>query len=114
MSSLFVLKTYVLTMRARKIQLCDLPTSSYFHRKEKCMNLNTKGKEENSFDAIVVGSGISGGWAAKELCEKGLKVLTLERGKPVEHPNYPTSTKDPWDFEHRSRLTIEEKERSHI
>ena len=46
------------------------------------MNLNTKAKEGNTFDAIIVGSGISGGWAAKELCEKGLKVLMLERGKP--------------------------------
>ncbi len=78
------------------------------------MNLNTTAREKQTYDAIVVGSGISGGWAAKELCEKGLKVLMLERGKPVEHPNYPTSTKDPWDFEHRSRLTIEDKERSHI
>lgn len=78
------------------------------------MNLNTTAREKNTYDAIVVGSGISGGWAAKELCEKGLKVLMIERGKPVDHPNYPTATKDPWDFEHRSRLTIEEKERSHI
>src|SRR6187549_1077317 len=78
------------------------------------MNVNQKGKDQHTYDAIVVGSGISGGWAAKELCEKGLKVLMLERGKPVEHPNYPTSTKNPWDFEHRSRLTIQEKERSHI
>ncbi len=78
------------------------------------MNLNTTAQEKQTYDAIVVGSGISGGWAAKELCEKGLKVLMLERGKPVEHPNYPTSTKDPWDFEHRSRLTIDDKERSHI
>jgi len=78
------------------------------------MNVNTKAKEQQSYDAIVVGSGISGGWAAKELCEKGLKVLMLERGKPVEHPNYPTSTKNPWDFPHRLRLTVEDKERSHI
>ncbi|HEY8934315.1 MAG TPA: GMC family oxidoreductase [Cyclobacteriaceae bacterium] len=78
------------------------------------MYINTKAKEQHSYDAIVVGSGISGGWAAKELCEKGLKVLMLERGKPVEHPNYPTSTKDPWDFPHRMKLTIEDKERSHI
>ena len=50
------------------------------------------------FDAIVIGSGISGGWAAKELCEKGLKVLLLERGENVEHPNYFTATKNTWDF----------------
>ena len=45
------------------------------------MNLNTKHKAQNTYDAIVVGSGISGGWAAKELCEKGLKVLLLEQGQ---------------------------------
>lgn len=66
------------------------------------------------FDAIVVGSGISGGWAAKELCEQGLKVLLLERGKMVEHPNYPGATLDPWAFPHRGRLTPEEQERHHI
>src|SRR3989337_2621340 len=69
---------------------------------------------DNVYDAIVVGSGISGGWAAKELCEKGLKVLMLERGRPLEHPNYPTSTKDPWDFPHGMRLTQEDKERSYV
>ena len=54
--------------------------------------------ETNSFDAIVVGSGMSGGWAAKELTEKGLKTLVLERGRMVRHPDYPTATKDPWDL----------------
>jgi len=78
------------------------------------MNLNIIVKEQNTFDAIVVGSGISGGWAAKELCESGLKVLLLERGKTVEHPNYPTSTKDPWELENRGRLTVEDRERYHI
>jgi choline dehydrogenase-like flavoprotein len=68
------------------------------------MNLNIRGKAQHTYDAIVVGSGISGGWAAMELCRAGLKVLMLERGKPVDHPNYPTATKDPWDFPHRSRL----------
>jgi len=63
---------------------------------------------KNIYDAIVVGSGISGGWAAKELCEKGLKVLLLERGRPVEHPNYPTATMNPWDFQHRMRLSVED------
>jgi choline dehydrogenase-like flavoprotein len=48
----------------------------------------------NTYDAIIVGSGISGGWAAKELCEKGLKVLLLERGRNVEHiKDYPTGNK---------------------
>lgn len=69
------------------------------------MYLNTKARQKNTYDAIVVGSGISGGWAAKELCEKGLKVLMLERGKPVEHPNYPTATKDPWELSHAGKLT---------
>ena len=78
------------------------------------MNVNQKGKDQHTYDAIVVGSGISGGWAAKELCEKGLKVLMLERGKPMEHPNYPTATKDPWDFPHGMRLTEEDKERGYI
>jgi choline dehydrogenase-like flavoprotein len=62
----------------------------------------SKRKDQHTYDAIVLGSGISGGWAAKELCEKGLKVLMLETGKPMEHPNYPTATKDPWEFPHGS------------
>jgi choline dehydrogenase-like flavoprotein len=78
------------------------------------MNLNVKAKQQNTFDAIVVGSGISGGWAAKELCEKGLKVLMLERGKPVEHPNYPTATKDPWEIPYGGRLTPEDRRVKHI
>jgi len=78
------------------------------------MNLNTRAKEQNTYDVIVVGSGISGGWAAKELCELGFKVLMLERGKNVEHPNYPTSTKDPWNFEHRGKLTQEDRNKSHV
>ncbi len=73
------------------------------------LNLNTKAKKQNTYDAIIVGSGISGGWAAKELCEKGLKVLMLERGSNVDHPNYPTATKDPWEFKHKLRLTNEDK-----
>lgn len=63
------------------------------------------------YDAIVVGSGISGGWAAKELCEKGLKVLLLERGRDFKHvEDYTTANKDPWDFEHRGRTTAEQRE----
>ena len=69
----------------------------------------------NTYDAIVVGSGISGGWAAKELCEKGLKVLMLERGRHVEHiKDYPTATKDPWEFTHRLNLSEEDKKRNFI
>ncbi|HEY5823510.1 MAG TPA: NAD(P)-binding protein, partial [Cyclobacteriaceae bacterium] len=78
------------------------------------MHLNNKAKEQNTYDAIVVGSGISGGWAAKELCEKGLKVLLLERGAPLVHPNYPTATLDPWQIDNRNRLTQEDREKHHI
>ena len=78
------------------------------------MNINQKGKEQHTYDAIVVGSGISGGWAAKELCEKGLKVLMLERGKPLEHPNYPKATLNPWEFPNAMRLTQKDKERSYV
>jgi choline dehydrogenase-like flavoprotein len=60
-------------------------------------NLNTKARAENSYDAIVVGSGITGGMAAKELTEKGLKTLVLERGPMVRHiVDYPTAAMDPW------------------
>lgn len=64
--------------------------------------------KDNVFDAIVVGSGISGGWAAKELCEKGLKVIMLERGMNVEHiKDYHGATKAPWEFPHRGRRTVQ-------
>ncbi len=63
---------------------------------------------ENTFDAIVVGSGISGGWAAKELTEKGLKVIMLERGRDVKHvKDYVSANKHPWDFPHRGGKTQE-------
>ena len=58
--------------------------------------INAGGKDKNTFDAIVVGSGISGGWAAKELCENGLKTLVLERGRNIEHiKDYDTASKAP-------------------
>ncbi len=64
--------------------------------------------EATSFDAIVIGSGISGGWAAKELCERGLKTLVLERGRDVKHiEDYPTASKHPWEFPHRGQMTKE-------
>lgn len=69
------------------------------------MNLNLKAQAQNTYDVVVIGSGISGGWAAKELCESGLKVLMLERGKNVEHPNYPTATKELWEIGNGGRLT---------
>ncbi|MBT8300213.1 MAG: GMC family oxidoreductase [Maribacter sp.] len=61
-----------------------------------------------SYDAIVIGSGISGGWAAKELCEQGLRTLVLERGRNVEHmKDYPTANMHPWEFKHRGRMEKE-------
>jgi choline dehydrogenase-like flavoprotein len=69
------------------------------------VKLNTKAKTANSFDAIVIGSGISGGWAAKELCELGMKTLVLERGRNIVHnKDYPTANKHPWEFDHRGRI----------
>ncbi len=72
----------------------------------KNVNVNSGGVDKNTYDAIVIGSGISGGWAAKELCEHGLKTLVLERGRNVEHNvNYPTANMKPWEFKHRFRMT---------
>jgi choline dehydrogenase-like flavoprotein len=65
----------------------------------------------NTYDAIVIGSGISGGWAAKELTEKGLKVLMLERGRNFEHiKDYKSASKRPWEFEHRGAATLQQKQ----
>ena len=75
-------------------------------------NFNIDARKAMEYDAIVIGSGISGGWAAKELCEKGLKTLVLERGRIVEHvKDYPTMNEDPWDVELRGALTPEETEK---
>ncbi|MGE7775314.1 GMC oxidoreductase [Chitinophaga sp. NPDC101104] len=74
------------------------------------MNLNIKAQDQHTFDAIVIGSGVSGGWAAKELTEKGLKVLMLERGHNLEHGKYETATKDPWEFPHRGRITQDQRQ----
>ena len=66
-------------------------------------------KRTNTYDTIVVGAGMSGGWAAKEFCEQGFKTLLLERGPNVEHlRDYPTTNMQPWEFKHRGRLTSKE------
>jgi len=78
-------------------------------------NYNIDAKADMTYDAIVIGSGISGGWAAKELCEKGLKTLVLERGRIVEHvKDYPTMNDDPWDMELRGGLTPEEQRKHQV
>ncbi|HNQ00613.1 MAG TPA: FAD-binding protein, partial [Bacteroidia bacterium] len=62
------------------------------------MNFNIDSIKKRTYDAIVIGSGASGGWAAKELCEKGLKTLVLDRGRDVKHiQDYPAASKAPWD-----------------
>jgi len=77
----------------------------------------TNSKPTDTYDAIVVGTGISGGWAAKELCEKGLKTLVLERGRMIKHlEDYPTANLDPWDLPNGgvpSRETRERKFKQH-
>lgn len=80
------------------------------------LNINGGAKTQNTYDAIVIGSGISGGWAAKELTEKGLKTLMLERGRNFEHlKDYKMANKDPWEFPHRGKVTQEQrKERPYI
>jgi len=78
-------------------------------------NLNIDSVKERTFDAIVIGSGISGGWAAKELTEKGLKTLVLERGRDVKHiKDYPTTNKMPWEFEHYGRIPEKVKEENPV
>jgi len=68
------------------------------------MNINGAVKA-STYDAIVIGSGITGGWAAKEFCDKGLKTLVLERGRRVSHlKDYPTANTPPWGFEHRGLM----------
>ncbi|HVX26346.1 MAG TPA: GMC family oxidoreductase [Parafilimonas sp.] len=71
------------------------------------LNINNKGVQQNTYDAIVIGSGISGGWAAKELCDHGIKTLLLERGKNVVHlKDYPTATLAPWEFPHHGQMPL--------
>ncbi len=77
--------------------------------------MNNTAVAQNTYDAIVIGSGISGGWAAKELCQKGLKTLLLDRGRNVEHvKDYTTAMLNPWDLKHRLNNTSKEKEENPI
>jgi len=76
------------------------------NKNDSLVNINAGGKAQHTYDAIVIGSGISGGWAAKELCEKGLKTLVLERGRNVEHiKDYVTANTPTWGFPHRDQLS---------
>lgn len=69
------------------------------------MSKDNTSLQNRTFDAIVIGSGISGGWAAKEFTEKGLKTLVLERGRDVKHiKDYPTTSQFPWEFPHRGQI----------
>lgn len=73
-------------------------------------NLNIKSLKERTYEAIVIGSGISGGWAAKEFCDKGIKTLVLERGKDVQHiKDYPTTNMLPYEFEHRGQMPLKDQ-----
>jgi choline dehydrogenase-like flavoprotein len=67
-------------------------------------------KMDTHYDAIVIGSGISGGFAAMELCTKGYKTLVLERGRMVQHGEYPTAHMDTWDLPNRNKVSLEEKQ----
>ncbi|MBB5436374.1 choline dehydrogenase-like flavoprotein [Pedobacter sp. AK017] len=79
------------------------------------MNINNKSFAANNYDAIVIGSGISGGFAAMELCKLGLKTLLLERGRDVKHVvDYPTANLNPWDFKHRLFHTLNEAQHNPI
>ncbi|HEX9955730.1 MAG TPA: NAD(P)-binding protein, partial [Fibrella sp.] len=73
------------------------------------MYLNIDSIKDQTYDAIVIGSGISGGWASKELTEKGLRVLMLEKGHQLEHvTDYEYAMKDPWQIKYNGRLTMDQ------
>jgi choline dehydrogenase-like flavoprotein len=77
---------------------------------EAMANLNIDSIKDRTFDAVVIGSGASGGWAAKELCDNGLKTLVLERGRDVKHiKDYPTASKAPWQFEFRGTVPLDKR-----
>jgi choline dehydrogenase-like flavoprotein len=73
-------------------------------------NLSIRLRNRRTYDAIVIGSGASGGWAAKELCDSGMKTLVLERGRDVQHiKDYPTASKPPWQFEFRGTVPLDKR-----
>ncbi len=72
-----------------------------------------KKNDPRSYDAIVIGTGISGGWAAKELCEKGLKTLVLDRGRNINHGDYPTANLDPWELENGGYFSEEKLDKDY-
>jgi choline dehydrogenase-like flavoprotein len=78
-------------------------------------NLNIDSVKARTFDAIVIGSGMSGGWAAKEFTDKGLKTLVVERGRQVEHnKDYPTTNLNPWEFAHNGKVPLAVQEANPI
>jgi choline dehydrogenase-like flavoprotein len=78
-------------------------------------NLNIDSVKARTFDAIVIGSGMSGGWAAKEFTDKGLKTLVVERGRQVEHnKDYPTTNLNPWEFPHNGKVPLAVQEANPI
>ncbi|UCE95070.1 MAG: GMC family oxidoreductase, partial [Flavobacteriaceae bacterium] len=78
-------------------------------------NINLENEKNNTYDVIVIGSGMSGGWAAKEFAEKGLKTLVIERGREVKHNvNYPTTNLNPWEFKHRGIITQKTRDENPI
>lgn len=73
-------------------------------------NISIDSLKKRTYDAIVIGSGASGGWTAKELCDHGLKTLVLERGRDVKHvTDYPTDSKPPWEFEFRGTVPLDKR-----
>jgi choline dehydrogenase-like flavoprotein len=78
------------------------------------MATDSSAAQDHSYDAIVIGTGITGGWAAKELTQKGLKTLVLDRGRDVKHGDYPTATKDIWEFPYGGRATDEDLQRQAV
>ncbi|MEM1359152.1 MAG: GMC family oxidoreductase [Bacteroidota bacterium] len=72
-----------------------------------------KGQEANTYDAIVIGTGISGGIAAMELCRKGLKTLVLERGREIKHGDYPTANLDKWELPYNGQIPKEEQQKDY-